>query len=961
MCGIAGIFAYRESAPLIDQEELLRIREHMIKRGPDGAGLWISADQRVGLAHRRLAIIDLSEAGAQPMATADGRYRVTLNGEIYNYRELKQELEAKGHRFRSNSDTEVLLCLYAEHGADIVHRLRGMYAFGIWDERKRELFLARDPFGIKPLYYADDGSTFRFASQVKALTQSSHINLDFDPAGQAGFYLWGNVPEPYTFYKGIRAIPAGSHATIYAGGMVRIKRYFTIADELAKAERDAQEISAEAMRERLLGALEDSVRHHLVADVPVGLFLSAGLDSGTILALSARGAGGAVKAITLGFEEYRGGKDDETVLAASIAARYGAVHETRWIASPQFEENLHPFLEAMDQPTIDGLNTYLVSQAAAASGLRVALSGLGGDELFRGYPSFEDVPRMNRWLGWTRRVPAAGRAFRRVLAPALRQLTSPKYAGLLEYGGSFSGAYLLRRGLFMPWELPAMMGADAAAEGWRELETIARLDADSQPVENPRLRVSGLELSWYMRNQLLRDADWAGMAHSLEIRVPFVDATLLRAILPLMVQTTPLRKVDMALAADPAFPKPVLDRAKTGFVVPVRSWLQRRGGARTERGLRGWARKIARRQLGGNRVLVLTTDAFGGHGGIALYNRDAITATCHYGGCKEVVAMPRLMPNPPEALPPKLTYVTDGLGGKLKYLWAVLQLLNRDRRFDLVVCGHVNLLPVAWLARIGCRAPMLLCVYGIDAWAPRHKILNRWLVRRANSYASISHVTLKRFIDWTSVDPQKAIVVPNAIHLEWYRPGGKPDYLIRRYGLEGKRVIMTLGRLESMERYKGFDEILDVLPDLAKTIPNIAYLIVGGGTDRERLEQHVLTEGLAERVVFAGLIPESEKADHYRLADAFVMPSRGEGFGFVLLEAMACGVPVLASSLDGGKEALRDGLLGRLVDPRDAADTLKGVFDVLAGKKGEVPEGLEYFSYPHFEQRWHETIDKVLV
>ncbi len=961
MCGIAGIFGYADSAPPVDREELLRVRETMIKRGPDGAGLWVSPDRRVGLAHRRLSIIDLSETGAQPMATADGPYRITFNGEIYNYRDLKKELEAKGHRFRSNSDTEVLLYLYAEHGPDMVHRLRGMFAFGLWDEHKRELFLARDPFGIKPLYYADDGSTFRFASQVKALTQSAGINLDPDPAGQAGFYLWGNVPEPYTFYKRIRAIPAGNRATVRATRALRIEPYFNLNDELSRADRDVQEMSDEAQKENIRNALEDSVRHHLIADVPVGVFLSSGLDSSTIMALSSQVSHAAVRAITLGFDEYRGSVDDETQFAAIIAAKYGAVHETRWVNSLQFEENLYQFLEAMDQPTTDGLNTYLVSQAAAQSGLRVALSGLGGDELFRGYPSFDDVPRMNRWLAWTRRIPAAGRVFRRILAPVLRHFTSPKYAGLFEYGGSVEGAYLLRRGLFMPWELPDVMGADAAAEGWRELETLARLDSDSRPIKNPQLRVSGLELSWYMRNQLLRDSDWAGMAHSLEIRVPYIDVTLFRAMLPLLVQPRSPRKVNVAIAIDPTFPRDVLLRGKTGFVVPVRKWLQDRGGARAERGLRGWAHKIANRQLGNNRVLVLTTDAFGGHGGIALYNRDAITATCHYAGCKEVVAVPRLMPNPPEALPSNLTYVTKGLGGRLRYLWAILQLLYKDRRFDLIVCGHVNLLPIAWLARKWCRAPMLLCIYGIDAWAPGNRTLRRWLVRRAHSYVSISHITLNRFIEWAAIDPQKAIVVPNGIHLEWYRPGEQPDYLVRRYGLEGKKVIMTLGRLDSLERYKGFDEILNLLPDLTKAIPNIAYLIVGAGTDRMRLEHRVISEDLAEWVVFAGLIPESEKADHYRLADAFVMPSRGEGFGFVLLEAMACGVPVLASMLDGGKEALREGLLGRLIDPRDRVQTLAGVFDVLNVQKGQVPGGLEYFSYRNFERRWHETIDKVLV
>ena len=198
MCGIAGIFAYGESAAPVDQAELLRIREAMIRRGPDGAGLWISPDRRVGLAHRRLAIIDLSESGAQPMATADGRYRITFNGEIYNYRELRKELQAKGYVFRSSSDTEVLLHLYADRGEEMVHALRGMYAFALWDDQRKGVFLARDPFGIKPLYYADDGRTLRVASQVKALMRGGAIASRPEAAGYAGFLIWGCVPEPFT-------------------------------------------------------------------------------------------------------------------------------------------------------------------------------------------------------------------------------------------------------------------------------------------------------------------------------------------------------------------------------------------------------------------------------------------------------------------------------------------------------------------------------------------------------------------------------------------------------------------------------------------------------------------------------------------------------------------------------------------------------------------------------------------
>jgi hypothetical protein len=244
MCGIAGIYAYRDPAPPVDGDELLRIREHMARRGPDGAGTWLSDDRRIGLAHRRLAIIDLSDAGAQPMASADGRYRITYNGEIYNYRELRRELEAKGCLFRTQSDTEVLLHLYAERGQEMVHALRGMFAFGIWDEARQELFLARDPLGIKPLYYADDGATLRFATLVGALLEGGRVDSVEDVAGIAGFYLFGCVPEPFTFHRAIRALPSGSTLRIGRDGSRGPRQYFSIADEFRKAEAASSTLDA---------------------------------------------------------------------------------------------------------------------------------------------------------------------------------------------------------------------------------------------------------------------------------------------------------------------------------------------------------------------------------------------------------------------------------------------------------------------------------------------------------------------------------------------------------------------------------------------------------------------------------------------------------------------------------------------------------------------------------------------
>jgi asparagine synthase (glutamine-hydrolysing) len=591
MCGVNGIFAYSDSAPRLRLRELLEVRDAMASRGPDGAGEWLSNDERVGLGHRRLSFVDLSDAGAQPMATADESLRITFNGEIYNYQSIRARLVDKGVVFRSHSDTEVLLHLYAEKGPAMLSELRGMYAFAIWDNLRRRIFLARDPFGIKPLYFSDDGKTLRFASQVKALLHSADIDTGPEPAAKVGFMLWGYVPEPYTLYSGIRALPAGSWMSIDAGGAHASQTFCRISDEIAAAEDRAESLSAEEVAERLRAAMLDSVSRHLIADVPVGAFLSSGLDSTTITALASEVTESRLHTVTLGFEEFRGTEADEVPLAELVARSYRTTHQTRWVTRNEFQEDFARLLSAMDQPSIDGVNTYFVSKATKQSGLKAALSGLGGDELFGGYPSFQQIPHLVRAVG---KFPIGGaaKALRAISAPVLKHFTSSKYAGLLEYGGTYGGAYLLRRALFMPWELPDLLDPDLAREGWRELEPMLRLEATAKGIDSERLRVSALEMTWYMRNQLLRDSDWAGMAHSIEIRVPLVDLHLLRAVVPLRLQS----RGKSAMARTPAarLPEAILNRRKTGFSVPVRDWLDAETPQRGARGLRGWAMRLAK-------------------------------------------------------------------------------------------------------------------------------------------------------------------------------------------------------------------------------------------------------------------------------------------------------------------------------------------------------------------------------
>ncbi|MAI49481.1 MAG: asparagine synthase (glutamine-hydrolyzing) [Rhodospirillaceae bacterium] len=588
MCGIAGIFAYDSSAPPVDRDALLRMSNSMISRGPDGEGNWVSENLRTGFAHRRLSIIDLSDSGAQPMQMDGGRLMITYNGEIYNFRELRAELEQQGRRFRSESDTEVLLHLYDRDGAAMVERLRGMFAFAIHDCKKQAVFLARDGFGIKPLYYANDGRTLRFASQVKALLAGGDIDTAPSAAGLAGIYVWGSVPEPWTLFDNIRSLPAGSTMWVDATGAGEPVKFFDVTHELERASETPEQWSWENLRNALL----DTLQHHLVADVPVGAFLSAGLDSATIVALAAELQPNALRSVTLAFEEFDNTEFDEAALAEKIASHYDTSHRTERLKGADFHAEYRRLCSAMDQPTIDGVNTYFVSKVAAETGLKVAMSGLGGDEMFGGYPSFRQIPQLAETLGKIPGMRCAGQLFRKIFGPTISAVKSPKYAGLFEYGTTYADVYLLRRALFMPWELPNLMGSTMARDGWEELEEITGRRQQVDSLHTPRTKVSALEATWYMRHQLLRDSDWAGMAHSLEIRVPLVDTVLFRRIAPMLVSKTPPGKRDMAASPTKPLPDTVLNRSKTGFAVPMPDWLLKNDPAALKQGYRGWLRKI---------------------------------------------------------------------------------------------------------------------------------------------------------------------------------------------------------------------------------------------------------------------------------------------------------------------------------------------------------------------------------
>lgn len=597
MCGIAGIYVYHSQSVTVSAENLMTIREKMESRGPDGSGLWINNDKTIGLAHRRLSIIDLSERAAQPLSLEDGSLRIVFNGEIYNYLELRKKLEEKGHVFRTQSDTEVLLHLYQDRGQDMVHALRGMYAFAIWDEKNQGLFLARDPFGIKPLYYADNGEVITFASQVKALQQADGVDLTCNSAGEVGFFLLGYVPEPFTIFNGIKALPAGHVLWAQKNKNPRISEFANLKQWVLEAEESYTPLSHQDKLSCLYDSLTDSMQLHLIADVPVGIFLSAGLDSTSMLAYAREVSNEYFHTVTLGFDEYVGTECDEVPLALFAANHFGVKASTYRIERSDFEEHIEKIIDAMDQPSIDGVNTYFVSWAAAQSKLKVAISGLGGDELFGGYPSFKQIPRFNRYMHCIPGILPIMKGASYLTRPMIKRMTSPKYTSLFEYGSSIASLYFLRRALFMPWELSDMLPENIVKEGLENLDIIRRLEQTIDGVQNNHMKISLLEMTWYMRNQLLRDTDWASMAHSLEVRVPLVDIVLFRQILSLLLADGSVTKMDMVKALRHGeMPRRICCRKKTGFATPVREWLIKIVPEKTaERRARSWAKMVFER------------------------------------------------------------------------------------------------------------------------------------------------------------------------------------------------------------------------------------------------------------------------------------------------------------------------------------------------------------------------------
>lgn len=570
MCGIAGIVTTARVPGLDDA--IRRMIASQFHRGPDDGGTVVLGDAdarvRVALGNRRLAIIDLSAAGHQPMASEDGAVWVVYNGEVYNFAELRSELIAHGYCFRSRTDTEVLIHGYRRWGIDgLLARLQGMFAFAIWDAREERLMLVRDRLGEKPLYFAWDGSTLVFASELRAILASRLVERRLDPAAAVGYLTWGSVPAPLSIVRGVDSLMPGCMVALERGRLVR-RRYWELSfDEDRSIDERA---AAETTRE----LLAESVRARLVGDVPVGIFLSGGMDSSALVALACESAHARLRTFSVVFDEN---DFDEGPYAERVAAAYQTEHTALRITSREVLNELPRVVWAMDQPTNDGVNTYFVSQATRRAGTVVALSGLGGDELFGGYQSFWMVPRLRRLAATLGCVPGARAAASWMISSAATDRRGAKLASFVGAPFTPERAYLAVRGLMSGVEVRTLLDPDLYRAGSDAFDAVAALEhCAGAPPANLLNRVSQLELRAYMHNQLLRDTDAMSMAHSLEVRAPFLDHRLVEFVtrVPAAINFNGRRKSLLAKALGWRLPDEVVRRPKRGFTLPFDRWLR---------------------------------------------------------------------------------------------------------------------------------------------------------------------------------------------------------------------------------------------------------------------------------------------------------------------------------------------------------------------------------------------------
>jgi asparagine synthase (glutamine-hydrolysing) len=596
MCGISGVLAFKNSNFQVTAEYLARMRETMLHRGPDGAGLWISPDGRVGLAHRRLSIIDLSNAAAQPMSNGDGSLQIVFNGEIYNHAEIRRELEERRQRRwkTDHSDTEVILHAFEEWGIECLQKFRGMFAIALWEAKARRLWLIRDRVGIKPLYYSIHHGRITFASEIKALLQDPEQVRAVNEEALFHYLSFISTPAPDTLFAGIHKLRPGSFLTIDSGGQRREERYWDVLDHTTPLTG----VSEEEIAERLLAELRTSVTLRTVSDVPVGVFLSGGIDSSTNAALFSESASERVKTFSVGYDRDYRGCESELPQASQFAARIGAVHHERVLTQQDFLDFLPRMIYLQDEPIADPvcMPVYFLSKLARDNGIVVAQAGEGADELFWGYKTWKRILNLIRWNGYP--VPRAAKRAGLLGLSALGKSHSPAYELLWRASAGFpvfwGGVHAFSQRAKLDLLSARLRRRFRNETSWHAIKPIHERFMHKAWEKTPVKWMTYLDLNLRLPELLLMRLDKMGMGASLETRVPFLDhkfVELAMSIPEQVITRANESKHIMKKAVRGVIPDDIIDRRKQGFGVPIREWFLGQSGEFARRELAGFCDK----------------------------------------------------------------------------------------------------------------------------------------------------------------------------------------------------------------------------------------------------------------------------------------------------------------------------------------------------------------------------------
>ncbi len=1017
MCGIFGFVGRRERAESLDLDVAIRSLHH---RGPDDRDTFFDVAKRdpglgCAFAHTRLAIIDLTSGGHQPMSTEDGRYTIVYNGEIFNFREIRAELERFGERFRSQSDTEVLLRAYVRWGRQCAQRFRGMFAFAIWDNAEGVLVLCRDRFGVKPLFIANAADGVAFSSEIRTLLKTGTAPRTLSQPGILSYLSFGSVSDPYTILDGVLSVMPGTWVE-YRDGRLDAACYWRVPVHGEEA------MSFDEAMETVAPLLEESVRLRLISDVPYGIFLSGGIDSSSVVALASRATStDPVHSLTVTFDET---EFDEGIHAAQVASAFGCEHHEIRVSSRSILENIDCLLQSMDQPSVDGANTYFVARAARKAGLRVALSGLGGDEVFGGYRHFHRirnylaVSRLGNYLPeW-----ASGAA----AASAGGSMKQRKLAALFEARGSEGAVYEALRTLFPARQRAALLGSEVTAVPG-EPSMFVEMRRKTGDIVND---LSRLELTHYLRNTLLRDTDVMSMAHSLEVRVPLLDHLLVEAMLRISgehkVRGRGNKRLLTASVGD--LPPAIVRRPKMGFTFPWETWL--RGPLREKVGsilaeeipalhsravqdvwsaflerrsdvsfsrvwslvaLMAWCRINGVEEVGLTRpdskfrpvtvtpkaeakpgrspatarveteprcALFLFTEVFSSYGGIQQASKQLLWATRQIlpGLSADVLTLNDESGDTRDFWEWGDRWRIHSFRGRKFRFSAACVGLARQKRPDFVVLGHLNLIHLAPLIKaVSPSTRVIVVLHGIES-SSRRNLLIRSELPLVSVFTCPSTYTMARFRESNRPSARALRLLP------WYfepaQNGPPPPYPYPDPGF-----VLSVTRLADSERYKGLETLFDSIAILERTGNAPRCVIVGDGP--LRLEYELLTrqKGVADRVQFLGSVEDAVLSEIYRRASIFVLPSTKEGFGIVYLEAMSRGKPVIGTTEGGQTDIISEAVDGYLIDPADAAmlanrlsmlSDSTGLRDRL-GEAGLTKASTEY-NFATFCRRWESIV-----